>query len=157
MMVEVETERTTEPFRREHVEIKEHLGHMSSMIGSLAGGSPSDRRKTMQKIVTALRSHIIPHAQWEEAVLYPVIDAKAGGGRYGFTLAMRHEHEIVGRWIDELEQQSKNVTADVQLFARRADQLLGLILAHFEDEEEVLLPVIDATMSRKKFEREILS
>ncbi len=111
----------------------------------------------MQRIVGALRSHIVPHAEWEEAVLYPVVDEKAGGGPHPFTAAMRREHEIVGRWIDELDRQSKDVASDPLLFSRKADQLLGLIIAHFEDEEEVLLPILDETMSKEDFEREILS
>ncbi|MGE5277763.1 MAG: hemerythrin domain-containing protein [Acidobacteriota bacterium] len=149
--------RTTEPFREEHVAIKEHLRHMSQMIQSIPGGVPEVQKQSMTRLVEALKGHILPHAEWEEKVLYPIIDQKAGGGKYAFTAAMRHEHRIVGRWIEELACESGKGNPDTKLFVRRADQLLGLILAHFEDEEEVLLPVLDETMTPEEFEREITS
>ncbi|MFA6954930.1 MAG: hemerythrin domain-containing protein [Thermoanaerobaculia bacterium] len=148
---------TTEPFREEHLAIKEHLRHMSQMIESIPGAAPEVRKQNMTGLVEALKEHILLHAEWEEKVLYPVIDKKAGGGKYAFTAAMRHEHRIVGRWIDELALESEKGTPDATLFVHRADQLLGLILAHFEDEEEVLLPVLDELMTPEEFEREISS
>ncbi len=148
--------RATDAFRQEHAGIKEHLSHVSTMIESIAHAPAVEAQERMGRVVDALRSHILAHADWEERVLYPLIDNKAGGP-HPFTAAMRHEHRIVGRWVEELDRQSKSATAGALAFARRADQLLGLILAHFEDEEEVLLPVIDATMTREEFEREILS
>jgi hemerythrin-like domain-containing protein len=149
--------RTTEPFREEHAAIKEHLSHMSQMIQAIPEGVTEVQKQTMTKLVEALKGHILVHAEWEEKVLYPVIDQKTGGGKYAFTAAMRHEHRIVGRWIDELASESGKENPDTRLFVRRADQLLGLILAHFEDEEEVLLPVLDETMTPEEFEREIAS
>ncbi len=149
--------RTTEPFRQEHVEIKEHLRHMSQMIEAIPGASRETQKGTMAKLVKALQGHILPHAEWEEKVLYPVVDQRAGGGPYRFTAAMRHEHLIVGRWIGELECESKREAPNAKLFVRRAEQLLGLILAHFEDEEEVLLPVLDSRMTPEEFEREVAS
>jgi hypothetical protein len=40
-------------------------------------------------------------------------------------------------------------------FARKTDRLLGLISAHFEEEEEVLLPVLDKSTTRKALEKEL--
>jgi len=149
--------RTTEPFREEHAAIKEHLRHMSQMIQVIPGGMTEIQKQNMTRLVEALKGHILPHAEWEEKVLYPVIDQKTGSGKYAFTAAMRHEHRIVERWIDQLASESEKGTPDTTLFVRRADQLLGLILAHFEDEEEVLLPVLDESMTPEEFEREIAS
>jgi hemerythrin-like domain-containing protein len=146
----------TQPFREEHVEIKKHLGHIGEMIGSLPAASSAGKRELMEKLVAALSAHILPHAEWEERVLYPVVD-RLVGGKAPFTAAMRHEHGIVQRSISLLADQAENPTQDGVLFARTADQLLGLILAHFEDEEEVLLPILDANMTAEEFEREILS
>jgi hemerythrin-like domain-containing protein len=149
--------RTTEPFREEHAAIQEHLRHMSQMIEAIPGDPIDLKKQKMTKLVEALKSHILVHAAWEEKVLYPVIDRKAGGGRHAFTAAMRHEHRIVERWIGELGSESEKETPDATLFVRRADQLLGLILAHFDNEEEVLLPILDETMTPEEFEREIVS
>lgn len=44
---------------------------------------------------------------------------------------------------------------DYRAFARRTDNLPGLIAAHFEEEEEVLLPLIDRSLTTEQFEKEI--
>jgi hypothetical protein len=48
-----------------------------------------------------------------------------------------------------------SASPDAAAFVRRADNLLGLIWAHFEEEEMVLLPVLDETMTPEQFEREV--
>ena len=107
-------------------------------------------------MVRFLEEHIAAHAQWEERALYPVVDRQADGGDNPFTASMRHEHVIVGRWIGELDQLAAADLANVQAFTRRADNLLGLIWAHFEEEEQVLLPVLDRSMSAEQFRKEVL-
>jgi hemerythrin-like domain-containing protein len=81
------------------------------------------------------------------------VDRLAGGGSNAFTSTMRYEHRIVGRWIAELRAESDKARIDAAKFARRTDNLLGLLWAHFEEEEEVLLPFIDKGMSKAQFER----
>lgn len=147
--------RPTEPFRREHVEIKEHLAHLDAAVGKLAAESPDEQRRTMQHVVEFLIEHIKAHADWEERVLYPAVDKRTCAGANPFTASMRYEHRIIGRWIDELAAIAASPTPDVTAFVRRADNLLGLISAHFEEEEEVLLPILDRAMSHEEFEREI--
>ena len=75
------------------------------------------------------QKHIAPHAQWEERFLYPIIDKLAGGGPNRFTSTMRYEHQIVARWIGELHQEAEQPKLDASKFARRADNLLGLLSA----------------------------
>lgn len=147
--------RPTEPFRAEHVEVKEHLGHIHSMVGAMPSTPPEEQVKTMAFVVNFLNVHIKSHADWEEKVLYPVVDKYAGGGPHAFTASMRYEHGIVGRWIGELASESKKPSPDAKAFARRTDNLLGLLWAHFEEEEEVLLPLLDKSMTPEQFEREM--
>lgn len=111
--------------------------------------------RTAQKIATFLEKHIKPHAEWEERFLYPVVDKLAGGGPNVFTSTMRYEHRAVARWIGELRAEADKPKVDAAKFVRRADNLLGLIWAHFEEEEEVLLPFIDKGMSKVQFEHEL--
>jgi hemerythrin-like domain-containing protein len=146
--------RPTDGFRKEHVEIKVHLDHVRAWAADLRGAP--DRRATMTRIVSFFTEHIRPHAEWEEKVLYPAVDRRAGSREtHPFTATMRHEHRIVGRWIDELAAEARKPRPDAVAFQRRTDNLLGLIMAHFELEEEVLLPVLDATMTPAEFDREI--
>jgi len=145
----------TAPFRREHVEIKEHLGHLDSMIGGLPAAPAAEQRRTMTMVVKFLDEHIRKHAEWEEAHLYPAIDKRTLAGAHPFTASMRHEHRIVGRSIDALAAMAGDPASSPATFARSADRLLGLISAHFEEEEEVLLPILDKSMSPEQFEQEL--
>lgn len=72
------TDQPTEKFRQEHVSIKEHLDHLSKMTGNLPGQDASAQRDTMKKVVIFLKDHSKPHAEWEEKVLYPAVDERAG-------------------------------------------------------------------------------
>ena len=146
--------RPTEPFRREHVELAKHLAHVHDMNGRLASEEAPERADTMRKIVSFFEDHLAPHARWEEGHLYTSVDKRAGGPS-PFTASMRFEHRVVERWIGELRRESLAAAPDVTKFARRTDYLLGLVTAHLEAEEEVLLPVLDRTMTPQEFEREL--
>lgn len=150
-------ERVTQPFRDEHVVIKEHLGHLEQMVDAVVAAAPAERSAAMERVVNAFEDHIAAHAAWEEEYLYPVVDRLAGNTEYPFTAAMVQEHRIVGRWIGALREIQAGASPDARAFARQATKLIGLIQAHFEDEEEVLLPVIDAKMSKAEFEAEVLA
>lgn len=147
----------SEPFRTEHVEIKKHLSHVEQWAGNLNGSDPTEQKKTMLKILTFFKEHIKPHAEWEEKKLYPAVDKRASKGAEIFTSTMRYEHKIIGRWVEELEKEATSKSPKAQLFLRKTDQLLGLIIAHFEEEEEVLLPILDKSMTPAEFKEEILS
>jgi len=148
-------DRPTAAFRGEHREMQEHLRQVHEWVGALPTQQPSEQRKTAQKVATFFEKHIKPHAEWEERFLYPIVDKLAGGGPNAFTSTMRHEHRIVGRWSGELRAEADRPNIDATKFARRADNLLGLIWAHFEEEEDVLLPFIDKGMSKPQFEHEL--
>ncbi len=148
-------DRPTATFRAEHREVQEHLRHVHDWVGALPAQGPAEQRKTAQKVVSFFEKHIKPHAEWEERFLYPVVDKLAGGGANPFTSTMRFEHRVIDRWIAELRAESTKTKIDVAKFARRTDNLLGLLWAHFEEEEQVLLPFIDKGMSKEQFEREL--
>jgi iron-sulfur cluster repair protein YtfE (RIC family) len=94
--------------------------------------------------------HLVPHAAAEEAVLQPAIEQAMGAS--GATATMQADHTgIVAR--------SERLAATVDAAAERwpdpalvhdfATQLAGLsaIIDHFRKEEEVLLPVLDRSLS----------
>lgn len=149
-------QRPSENFRKEHVQIRERLSRISDLVGKLPNQPASQQRDTMKRVTAFFMGHIKPHAEWEEKVLYPAVDKRAGSQTHLFTATMRNDHKIVGRWISELESESEKTKADPKAFARKTDRLLGLITAHFENEEEVLLPVLDKSMTSEEFEREIM-
>lgn len=144
-------ERPTDGFRAHHAEVIEHLGHIDQWAGALAGQTPREQRATMTRIVGFFKDHIAAHAADEERVLYPVVREHAGEGNR-LTEVPIHEHRIVERWIAGLERAAADPSPDAAVFARDAGHLVGLLRAHFEVEEEVLLPVLDAAMTAEEFE-----
>jgi hypothetical protein len=52
--------------------------------------------------------------------------------------------------------ESEKATPDREAFARRTDNLPGLLTAHWEEEEEALLPLVEKGMSLEQFKREIM-
>lgn len=151
------TSRPTEGFRNEHVEMKRHLQQVENWAGTLSSATPAEQKKTMAKVISFFQKELEPHAQWEEKKLYPAVDKRASEGTNAFTSSMRHEHKIVGRWIEELQKEASSPKPDPIRFTRKTDQLLGLVIAHFESEEEVLLPILDKSMTPAEFKNEILS
>lgn len=111
----------------------------------------------MLKITKFFKEEIKPHAEWEERKLYPAVDKRATKGPEIFTATMRYEHKVVARWIEQLDTLATSKTANAALFTRKTDQLLGLLYAHFEEEEEVLLPILDKSMTPAEFKEEIFS
>jgi hemerythrin-like domain-containing protein len=146
-------QRSTAGFRAEHREIQAHLRHVDEWVGALSAQPPAEQKKTAENVASFFEKHIRPHAEWEEKVLYPIVDKLAGSGPNAFTSTMRYEHRVVGRWIAELRAEADKAKIDAAKFSRRTDNLLGLVWAHFEEEEEVLLPFIDKRMSKEQFER----
>lgn len=149
--------RATDPFRAEHEALRSHLRHMTTMVGSLAALTPDEQKETMTHIVTCMGSNIQDHNKWEEEFLYPHIDKFSGtaGDASPLTATACNEHHIITRWVSELKGIASAPAPDIKVFARRADNLLGLVMAHFETEEEILLPVLDAKMSADEFKEQV--
>jgi len=144
--------RPTEPFRQEHRNLQVDLRHLDGRLDALVTARAPERERIMTEVVGFMNQHIRPHAIWEERVLYPLVDDKAGSKPgHRFTASMRFEHTIVGRRIDELDAFRRRPQVEAVAFVRLADKLLGLITAHFEEEEQVLLPILDATMTPEEF------
>jgi hemerythrin-like domain-containing protein len=142
-------------FRLEHAEFNEHFSQLDDLVGALATASPREQAAHMKRLVAFLADHVEGHTEWEERVLYRVVDRQAGG-REPFTASMRHEHAIIRRWSAELAAEAARELPDARAFARRADKLLGLLRAHMEEEEEVLLPVLDRHLTAEQFQREVI-
>lgn len=149
--------RVSEGFRQEHVGIKKELAKVDKWAQDLSKKSASEQKQSMAKIVSFFAEHIKPHAKWEEEKLYPAVDKRASQGPHVFTETMRYEHRIVGRWIEDLAIESKKQNPNAQEFVRKTHRLLGLIEAHFELEEEVLLPILDRSMTPAQFQSEVMT
>jgi hemerythrin-like domain-containing protein len=99
----------------------------------------------MRAIVSELDACLRPHLSWEERTIHPIVDRFACEGPTAFSATMRYEHEIIDRWSADLARRAEE--SDFVAFARNADRLLGVVLAHFELEEQVLFPILDRAVT----------
>jgi iron-sulfur cluster repair protein YtfE (RIC family) len=131
--------RPTEPFRKEHEQLLEHIEHLAEAAREIPRLSAEEREALRQRILGFLRGTLIPHAKAEEQVLYP-----EWAKLVGFADApapMLHDHEAIVARIERLER------ADVQDVDALQELLYGLhalISVHFRKEEDLQLPAFDA-------------
>lgn len=131
--------RPTEPFRREHEELKSHIEHIGQAARQLPHLAPAERGPVVAQVVGFLRGTLVPHAQAEEEVLYP-----EWAKLLGFEAAavpMVHDHEAIVARIDLLEATAID---DVETLQELLYGLYALIGVHFQKEEEIQLPAFDA-------------
>jgi iron-sulfur cluster repair protein YtfE (RIC family) len=143
-------QRPTEPLRAEHRDLLPHLLALDTAANEAAGWDRDAAIASLTDLVGFLRGHLVPHAAAEEAVLYPAVEAAMGAP--GATATMRADHvEVVSR-IDRLADSAAIVEQrwpDADLARNIAHQLVGLsaiLQLHFSKEENVLLPVLDASL-----------
>lgn len=150
-----ETRKVTQGVRDGHAALRKELEVHKAGVGGLLRLPREVAEATMARAVVFLDEEIRPHAGWEEVKLYPLLDALVGGGE-PFTATMRCEHAVVDRWIEELAVNAGSAAPDVAWFARSADRLFGLIEAHWEEEEQVLLPILERSFrTADEFERAV--
>lgn len=147
--------RPTNRMRAKLAEIRIFLVRIEELTHGLPGIRAEDQRKLMQQISSIYRNEIYRHSEWGERRLYPAVDKRAASGREPFTATIRYEHRIISRWIAELESETRLRYPDERRFTQLNYQLLGLLKAHFEKEELVLLPILDKTMSVEQFNDEV--
>lgn len=154
---QAQTERATQAFRDLHTSLRKHINHMTAQVGQLPKQDAATQKATMLHVVDCFAENIHEHGKIEEDALYPVVDRVAGTPEpNNITASLRYEHRIMGRWLTELRNQANQATPDATAFARRADNLLGLLTAHFEEEEDILLPILDAKMTAAQFKKEVM-
>jgi iron-sulfur cluster repair protein YtfE (RIC family) len=140
----------TQPLRDEHADLLPHLAELNTVAAGL-GGWPAGTPARLDGIVGFLRDHLIPHAQAEEAALYPRVEQAMGAP--GATDTMRADHVEIIRRIDAFTA----LVADIAAGPASPDQteqlkaqlygLAAILTLHFRKEEDVLLPVLDAKLS----------
>ncbi len=138
----------TAPLRAARARIVARLGEIADRIGTLDTAPSETQHPRMHAIVTDLAVCLRPHLEWEERTIHPIVDKYACEGPAVFSASMRYEHEIIYRWIADLRDLADG---DAVPFARRGDNLLGVVVAHFELEEHVLFPILDRNMSPASF------
>jgi iron-sulfur cluster repair protein YtfE (RIC family) len=138
-----------EPLRIEHTHLLPHLESLPQAALALEGGG--DPRAALDAALDFLHSVLIPHAESEDAALYPVVERvmKAPGA----TATMSRDHRGVVQLARDLGQVRDSLDGPPDPDQRRELQRLlyglhAIIQLHFAKEEELYLPLLDAGLTQ---------
>ncbi|MFT3891750.1 MAG: hemerythrin domain-containing protein [Anaerolineales bacterium] len=150
----------TQPLREEHKELFPHVDSIRQVAESIGEATLTEVRRGVEEVYNFLANHLKPHAEAEEAALYPVVQQVLGSP--DATKTMSRDHVEIGRYIEELAALKANLREPfppVQAISLRR-VLFGvyaLVKVHFAKEEEVYLPILDQRLSpesaQEMFER----
>jgi iron-sulfur cluster repair protein YtfE (RIC family) len=136
----------TQPLRDEHKELIPHIEQILEVANSIPEASPEQLRAGVKEVYEFLAYHLIPHAQAEEAALYPTVQRVLGSP--DATRTMSRDHVEVIRYVEELAGlQNEPFGRDPKALARVLYGLYALVKVHFAKEEEVYLPILDERLS----------
>jgi iron-sulfur cluster repair protein YtfE (RIC family) len=152
----------TAPLRRVHQDMARVMERMLELIAEAQpGGAPADPE--LLRAQSFLERTIPPHAEAEDCFLYPEVARLMTN--HQATAPMTMDHAFIGRYLHTLRSEVDAATApDGQgLTAGRlgrlhqaAGRLAGLLRVHFEKEEQVFFPIIDASMTVEEARRRIV-
>ena len=137
----------TQPLRDEHKELFPHVDRIRQ-VAELIGDAPiAEIRRGVDDVYDFLANHLKPHAEAEDAALYPVVQKVLGSP--DATKTMSRDHVEVGYYIEELASLRNDLTGEalstvqIKSLQRVLYGVYGLIKVHFAKEEEVYLPILD--------------
>ena len=145
----------TQPLRDEHKELIPHIEQIRDVADSIPGVPTEQIRDGVRDVYEFLAYHLVPHAQAEEAALYPAVQDALGSQEA--TGTMIRDHVEIRRYIEELDSLRQDVSAqNFKALQRVLYGLYALVKVHFAKEEEVYLPILEERLSperaRKMFE-----
>jgi iron-sulfur cluster repair protein YtfE (RIC family) len=136
----------TDPLRSEHAQLLPRLESLTEAARALED-SGNEVPAALDTVLVFLHDSLIPHAQAEDAVLYPMVEQvmKAPGA----TATMSRDHVEVVTLTADLQRLRDSLHAAPEADQRRDLQrllygLYAIIRLHFAKEEELYLPVLDA-------------
>lgn len=151
----------TQPLRDEHKELFPHVDRIRQAAEWIGEAPLTEVRRAVEEVYDFLAYHLKPHAEAEDAALYPVVQQVLGSP--DATKTMSRDHVEVGRYIEELASLKAELT-DRPLTSAQATALrrvlfgvYALVKVHFAKEEEVYLPILERGLTpeaaREMFER----
>ena len=120
-----------------HRQKRDHV-RLDRLLHRLAEAAPTDRPPVLRDIYRL----VFPHAFAEEAVLWPVIRRLVPDG-HALTLRVEQEHQAINELVTRLESIDPGSPSHELVLA----QLVGLLNQDVRDEEDELLPRLQAKLS----------
>ena len=139
----------TKPLRDEHEQLLPHIESLRDVADSI-GEHHTGAIPGLGDAVDFLTHHLLPHAQAEDAALYPKVEEVMGAP--GATATMQRDHVEVAGLIEELKRLRDSLGAEptpaqLRNLRRLLYGLYAIISLHFAKEEEVYLPILDSGLS----------
>lgn len=139
----------TQPLRDEHKELIPHIDQILEVANSIPEASLEQIHDRVRQVYEFLAYHLIPHAQAEDAALYPVVQKVLDSPEA--TKTMSRDHVEVGRYIEELAGLRESISPrNFKSLQRVLYGLYALIKVHFAKEEEVYLPMLEERLSSEE-------
>jgi iron-sulfur cluster repair protein YtfE (RIC family) len=139
----------TQPLRDEHQELIPHIEKILEVANSIPESPLEEIRDGVKEVYEFLAYHLIPHAQAEDAALYPAVQKALGS--LDSTRTMSRDHVEVGHYITELAQLQQDLSPQhFKTLQRVLYGLYALVKVHFAKEEEVYLPILEKRMTAEE-------
>jgi hemerythrin-like domain-containing protein len=147
--------RPTDALRADHAKILAALHALGQRIETLHETATLEQLALAREVIDFVNRQVAPHARAEEYTLYPAADWAAGEGSR-MTEVARFEHQIFTRRCQALEK-AISAGAPSGKLMHLCYGILGLIAAHFQVTEELILPYLDKAFDAVRFEKEVLT
>ena len=145
-------DRITQPLRDEHKDLFPHVESLRLAADAVSGlALTPEALGLIDEAHNFLTHHLIPHAEAEDKALYPVVQKVMGAPKA--TATMSRDHVEVGTLTRELTELRQQLTL-TKFSAEQANALrkvlyglYTLVKVHFAKEEEIYLPLLDASLT----------
>lgn len=135
----------TQPLRDEHRELLPQLETVKDAADNVGEVTQEELQAKVTAALAFLRGHLIPHAQAEEAALYPAVARFLGSPMSTATMSV--DHKMIMHGTGEVAEAAAHLpNADAtQLRALRTAlyAVYAVTRVHFVKEEQVYLPLLD--------------
>jgi iron-sulfur cluster repair protein YtfE (RIC family) len=136
----------TQPLRDEHQELIPHIEQIREVADSIPEAPVEQVRAGVNEVYEFLAYHLIPHAQAEDAALYPAVQKMLGSP--DATRTMSRDHVEVGRYIEVLAELQQGLSSqNYKALQRVLYGLYAIVKLHFAKEEEVYLPILEERLT----------
>lgn len=135
----------TQPLRDEHRELLPQLELVKDAADSIGEVSQQELAASVNAALAFLRGGLLPHAQAEEAALYPVVGRLMGSPMATATMSV--DHKMIAHGTGEVAEAAAHLPnasdGDLKQLRTALYAVYAVTRVHFVKEEQVYLPLLD--------------
>jgi hemerythrin-like domain-containing protein len=135
----------TQPLRDEHRELLPQLESVKAAADAIGEISQEELQAKVDTALAFLRGHLLPHAQAEEAALYPAVARFLGSPMSTATMSV--DHRMIAHGTSEIAEAAAHLpNADADQLRQLRTSLYAVYAVtrvHFVKEEQIYLPLLD--------------